>query len=137
MTVNSFYGSRSASCGIQFTRSGWKQFCRVNRSLGARYIRAFVLKHELAAYLLAHEAADIHMDTECQEIRYDDGIYLLLRKMQGEWYITDVILADGPDTFLPVYTVRNILRGFMSVISLVFTGWRAQFGKTDKKAVIV
>ena len=77
------------------------------------------------------------MDTDCQEIRYDDGIYLLLRKMQGEWYITDVILSDAPDTFLPVYTVRNVLRGFMSVIALVFTGWRNQVGKTEKKAVII
>jgi len=77
------------------------------------------------------------MDTDCQEIRYDDGVYLLLRKMQGEWYITDVILSSAPDTFLPVYTVRNILRGFMSVIALVFTGWRHQVGRSDKKAVIV
>lgn len=130
MTLNSFFG-------VQFTRSGWKQFCQANRSLGARFIRAFVLKHELSVYLLAHEAAGIRMDTDCQEIRYDDGVYLLLRKMQGEWYITDVILSSAPDTFLPVYTVRNILRGFMSVIALVFTGWRHQVGKTDKKAVIV
>ncbi len=136
MTRNSFYG-------IQFTRSGWKQFCKVNRSLvggvlpGIRFIRAFVLKNELSAYLTAHEAAGIHMDTDCQEVRYDDGIYLLLRKMQGEWYITDVILAEAPDIFLPIYTVRNVLRGFMSVIALVFTGWRHQVGKTEKKAVIV
>ena len=130
MTINSFFG-------VQFTRSGWKQFCQANRSLGSRFIRAFILKHELAVYLSAHEAAGIRMDTDCQEIRYDDGVYLLLRKMQGEWYITDVILSDAPDTFLPVYAVRNILRGFMSVIALVFTGWRHQVGKTDKKAVIV
>ncbi len=136
MTRNSFYG-------IQFTRSGWKQFCKVNRSLAGgalpsiRFIRAFVLKNELANYLTAHEAAGIRMDTDSQDIRYDDGIYLLLRKMQGEWYITDVILSSAPDTFLPVYMVRNVLRGFMSVIALVFTGWRHQVGKTDKKAVIV
>lgn len=130
MTINSFFG-------VQFTRSGWKQFCQANRSLGARFIRAFILKHELATYLSAHEAAGIRMDTDCQEIRYDDGVYLLLRKMQGEWYITDVILSSAPDTFLPVYTVRNILRGFMSVIALVFTGWRHQVGRSDKKAVIV
>ncbi len=130
MTINSFFG-------VQFTHSGWKQFCQANRSLGSRFIRAFILKHALAVYLSAHEAAGIRMDTDCQEIRYDEGVYLLLRKMQGEWYITDVILSVAPDTFLPVYTVRNVLRGFMSVITYVFTGWRHQVGKTDKKAVIV
>lgn len=136
MTRNTFYG-------IQFTRSGWKQFCKANHSLaggalpGIRFIRAFVLKNELSAYLKAHEVAGIHMDTDCQEIRYDDGIYLLLCKMQGEWYITDVILSPSPTTFLPVYTVRSILRGFRSVIALIFSGWQHQVGKTEKKAVII
>lgn len=130
MTIKSVFG-------IQFTRSGWKQFCRVNRSFGSRYIRAFVLKHELAIYLAAHERVGIHMDTDCHEIRYDAGIYLLLRKEGGIWYITDVILSDAPDTFLPVYSVRSILRGIMTVIALVFTGWHYQSGKNNRKAVIV
>ncbi len=123
--------------GIRFSRSGWKQFCHINQTLAYRFIRAYILKQELSVYLSAHEAAGIHMDTECQEIRYDDGFYLLLRKMQGVWYITDVILSDVTNTFLPVYTVRSALRGVMSVITLVFSGWRRQFGKADKKAVIV
>ena len=42
---------------VDFTRSGWRQFFRLNRSLGARFIRGFVLRYELAAYLTAHEAA--------------------------------------------------------------------------------
>ena len=42
---------------VDFTRSSWRQFTRLNRNLGARFIRGFVLRYELAAYLTAHEAA--------------------------------------------------------------------------------
>ena len=55
---------------VEFTRSGWRQLARLNRSLGARLIRAFVLCHELSAYLAEHEASGVHLDTECQEVRY-------------------------------------------------------------------
>ena len=37
---------------VDFTRSGWRQFFRLNRSLGARFLRGFVLRYELAAYLI-------------------------------------------------------------------------------------
>ena len=60
---------------VEFTRTGWRQFARLNRSLGARFIRAFILRYELAAYLAEHEAAGVHLDTECQEVRYVDGVY--------------------------------------------------------------
>ena len=36
---------------VDFTRSGWRQFFRLNRSLGARFLRGFVLRYELAAYV--------------------------------------------------------------------------------------
>lgn len=79
---------------VEFTRTGWRQFARLNRSLGARFIWTFVLRYELAAYLAEHEAAGVKLDTECQEVRYVDGVYLLLRKSQGVWYITDVFAAE-------------------------------------------
>ena len=79
---------------VDFTRSGWRQFMRLNRSLGARFLRGFVLRYELAAYLTAHEAADVELDEGCQEICYENGVYLLLRKMQGVWYITDIFAAE-------------------------------------------
>ena len=72
---------------VDFTRSGWRQFIRLNRSLGARFLRGFVFQYELAAYLTAHEAAGVELDEGCQEVCYEEGVYLLLRKMQGVWYI--------------------------------------------------
>ena len=88
---------------VEFTRSGWRQLARLNRSRGARLIRAFVLCHELSAYLAEHEASGVHLDTECQEVRYVDGVYLLLRRSQGIWYITDVFAAEEGDDYEPMY----------------------------------
>ena len=79
---------------VDFTRSGWRQFFRLNRSLGTRFLRGFVLRYELAAYLTAHEAAGAELDEGCLEICYENGVYLLLRKMQGVWYITDIFAAE-------------------------------------------
>ena len=116
---------------ITFTRSGWRQFSRLNRQLGARFIRAFVLKHELALYIAAYESAGRHLDTECQEIRYEDGIYLLLRRSQGMWLITDVFAKDlsesgASERFVPVYFWTQIKRGCNLLLAHVLIGWKRQ-----------
>ena len=98
------------SVSIDFTKRGWRQFAAVNRRLlAARYIRAFILKRELQQYIAAHEAAGVHLDTQCQEVCYDDGIYLLLRRTQGTWYITDIVLTDSEAGFVPAW--ERIRRG--------------------------
>ena len=35
---------------IDFTKHGWRQFAKLNTSLGTRYIRAFILKRDVAEY---------------------------------------------------------------------------------------
>lgn len=94
---------------VDFTKQGWRQFAAVNRRLAARYIRAFILKRELKQYIAAHEAAGVHLDTQCQEVCYDSGVYLLLRRTQGTWYITDVVLTDSEAGFVPAW--ERIRRG--------------------------
>ena len=88
---------------VDFTRSGWRQFFKLNRSLGTRFIRGFVLRYELAAYLTAHEAAGVELDEGCQEVCYENGVYLLLRKMQGVWYITDIFAAEETIAYEPIF----------------------------------
>lgn len=88
---------------VDFTHSGWRQFARLNRRLGARFIRGFILRHELGLYLAAHEAGGMELDESCQEVRYEDGVYLLLKKMQGVWYITDVFAAEEAVAYEPVF----------------------------------
>lgn len=68
---------------VDFTKQGWRQFAAVNRRLAARYIRAFILKRELQQYIAAHEAAGVHLDTQCQEVCYDSGIYLAAAQDAG------------------------------------------------------
>ena len=109
---------------VEFTRTGWRQFTRLNRSLGARFIRAFILRYELAAYLAEHEAAGVQLDTECQEVRYVDGVYLLLRKSQGVWYITDVFTAEEAVGYEPVYFWQRIKRGASYILARLLIGWR-------------
>lgn len=109
---------------VEFTRSGWRQLARLNRSLGARLIRAFVLCHELSAYLAEHEASGMHLDTECQEVRYVDGVYLLLRRSQGIWYITDVFAAEEGDGYEPMYFWQRVRRGAGCVLIRILIGWR-------------
>ena len=109
---------------VEFTRSGWRQLARLNRSLGARLIRAFVLCHELSAYLAEHEASGVHLDTECQEVRYVDGVYMLLRRSQGIWYITDVFAAEEGDGYEPMYFWQRVRRGAGCVLIRLLIGWR-------------
>ena len=109
---------------VEFTRTGWRQFARLNRSLGTRFIRSFVLRYELAAYLSEHEAAGVKLDTECQEVRYVDGVYLLLRKSQGIWYITDVFTAEEAVGYEPVYFWQRIKRGASYILARLLIGWR-------------
>ena len=109
---------------VEFTRTGWRQLTRLNRSLGARFIRAFILRYELAAYLAEHEAAGVQLDTECQEVRYVDGVYLLLRKSQGIWYITDVFTAEETAGYEPIYFWQRIKRGASYILARLLIGWR-------------
>ena len=110
---------------VDFTRSGWRQFARLNRGLGARFIRGFILRHELGLYLAAHEAAGMKLDEGCQEVRYEDGVYLLLKKMQGVWYITDVFVAEEAVAYEPMFFWRQIKCGASFILAHVLTGWRA------------
>ena len=109
---------------VKFTRSGWRRLARLNRSLGARLIRAFVLRHELSVYLAEHEASGVHLDTECQEVRYVDGVYLLLRRSQGIWYIMDVFAAEEGDGYEPMYFWQRVRRGAGCVLIRLLIGWR-------------
>ena len=109
---------------VEFTRSGWRQLARLNRSRGARLIRAFVLCHELSAYLAEHEASGVHLDTECQEVRYVDGVYLLLRRSQGIWYIMDVFAAEEGDGYEPMYFWQRVRRGAGCVLIRLLIGWQ-------------
>lgn len=109
---------------INFTKSGWRQFAKLNRSLGSRFIKGFILRYELSKYITAHENSGVHLDTICQEIRYDDGIYLLLMKNNDTWYITDIWSAEAPIAFVPVFFWTQIKCGYNTLLAHVLVAWR-------------
>ena len=123
MLMSNEQGSKRAA-QVDFTRSGWWQFARLNRSLGVRFIRGFVLRYELGVYLAAHEDAGAPLDEDCMEVRYEDGVYLLLRKMQGVWYITDVFCTEEAVAYEPVFCWKRIRRGTDFILAHILSGWR-------------
>ena len=108
---------------IDFTKSGWRQFCKMNRVLGIRFIKGFILRRELALYIAAHDASGVHLDTICQEIRYEDGVYLLMMKCQGVWYITDIWSTETPNDFKPVFFWKKLKQGWKEFLVSVLIGW--------------
>lgn len=109
---------------VAFTKSGWKQYLHMNRCLGTRFIKGFILRLELAAYLESHEAHGASLDTSCLELHYGDGIYLMLMKSQGVWYITHIWAAALPVGFEPVFLWKCIKRGWQTFACKVLIGWR-------------
>ena len=109
---------------VDFTRSGWRQFAKLNRRLGARFIRGFVLRYELGTYLTAYETAGMVLDESCQEVRYDHGVYVLLRRTRGVWYITDVFAAEETIAYEPVFFWKRVKRGVDLILAHVLIGWR-------------
>ena len=120
---------------IEFTKQGWQQFARLNTSLGTHYIRAFILKREVAEYIAAHEAASVKLDTECQELRYDGGVHLLLKKVQGTWLITDVFMTGEVIAFAPIFFWKRIRRGISDTLTKLLIGWRCLTRALAEKAV--
>ena len=124
MLMSNEQGSKRAA-QVDFTRSGWRQFARLNRRLGVRFIRGFVLRYELGVYLTVHEAAGAELDEGCQEVRYEDGVYLLLKKMQDVWYITDVFCTEEAVAYEPVFIWKRIRRSASFILAHVLIGWQA------------
>jgi len=135
--------TRSSSIRIDFTKGGWRQFARVNRTLGARFIKAFVLRHEVASYIAAHEDVGVQFDTLCQEIRYDDGVYLLLKRVHGEWLITDVSVdesetdsSEEKHTFFPILIWRRARNGLRTALTQALCGWGCTTTRTYRKGEV-
>ena len=115
---------KSARVNIEFTKDGWKQLLQQNTSLVSAFIQSINIKADLALYIIAHEEKGIFMDTECQEICYQSGLFLIIRKEHGVWYITDVFTTGEDAGFVPVYFWTRIKRGCNVLAARVLICWR-------------
>lgn len=121
---------KSARASIEFTKDGWKELLQHNPSPISAFIQSINIKADLALYITAHEEQGIFMDTECQEICYQSGLFLILRKEHGVWYITDVFTTGEDAGFVPVYFWTRFKRGFKLVAVRVLIGWRRLTNQT-------
>ena len=115
---------KSARVNIEFTKDGWKQLLQQNTSPVSAFIQSINIKADLALYITAHEEKGIFMDTDCQEICYQQGLFLILRKEHGIWYITDVYTTCEAADFVPVYCWTRIKRGCNVLAARVLICWR-------------
>ena len=123
---------KSARVNIEFTRDGWKQLLQQNTSPVSAFIQSINIKADLALYIVAHEDKGIFMDTECQEICYQSGLFLIIRKEHGVWYITDVFTTGEDAGFEPVYFWTRIKRGCKLMAARVLICWRRLTKRTPK-----
>ena len=125
---------------VNITHNAGKQMKKINAALrknspATPLLFKSVLRTELSDYITQHEAAGAALDENCLEVRYEDGIYVLLRKMQGEWYVTDIV-ADkdilNADTvaYKPVYVWQKLKQGLDYAIAHILVGWRQIAVKT-------
>lgn len=110
---------------IDFTRFGWRKLQRINSKLGAMFIRPFVMKDELADYIAAHEASGIRFDTEGEDIRYDGGVHVIVRKVQGVWQVVDVYMTEKPLAYKPIFFWNRIKQGINYILAKFVIGWRS------------
>ena len=119
---------------VDFTKSGWKHFSALNRTLGARFIKGFILRRELAAYIGAHYESGNSLDPVCQEVRYEDGVYLLLKQIGSTWYVTDIWMAEEPTAFAPMLFWVRVKRGWNTILHQIVIGWRNLTGSIKDTA---
>ena len=111
---------------VRFSKDGWRQLAKINRSFGGNFIRAFILKNEIAVYIAAHAQTGRRFD-DVLELRYDEHISVVLENRNGAWYITDVITTGETAGFMPLYFWTRIKRGCDIVCARILIGWRRLF----------
>ena len=122
---------KSVRVDVEFTGDGWKQLLQHNTSPVSAFIQAINIKADLALYITAHEQKGFFMDTECQEICYQSGLFLIIRKEHGVWYITDVFTTGEDTGYEPVYIWTRIKRGWKLVAARILVCWRRLTKRTE------
>ena len=115
---------KAARVRVEFTKAGWQQLLRLHPSPVSAFIQTINIKSDLGLYIASHEEHGIHMDSDCQEVRYEPGLFFVMRKEHGVWYITDVYTTDEDSNYVPVYFWMRIKRGCNVLAARVLVSWR-------------
>ena len=119
---------------VEFTKEGLQHFLGIHSTRVSALTQSIIVKADLGLYIAAHEEHGIYLDTECQEVCYQPGLYLLLRKEHGVWYVIDDIYAGNTEGFMPVYIWKCIKCGFRIVTVRFLSGWRRLLARDQKQS---
>ena len=117
---------------VEFTKKGWQQLLRLHPSLMSAFVQTINIKADLGLYIASYEEHGIHLDSECQEVCYQSGLFLIIRKEHGVWYITNVFTTGEDAGFEPVYFWTRIKRGCKVVAARVLVCWRRLTKRTSE-----
>ena len=115
---------KAARVSVEFTKAGWQQLIRLHPSPISAFIQAVNIKADLGVYIASYEDRGIHLDSECQEVCYQSGMFLIMRKEHGVWYVTDVYTTAEATGFVPVFFWTRIKRGCNVLAARVLICWR-------------
>ena len=115
---------KAARVRVEFTKEGWQQLLRLHPSPVSAFIQTVNIKADLGLYIASYEERGIHLDSECQEVCYQPGLYMILQQKNGVWYITDIYTTGSVSGYAPVYLWTRIKRGFRVLAARVLIGWR-------------
>ena len=83
---------------VEFTDFAFHQFGSIRKTRGYSALNKSTVLEEMALYITAHEAAGIGFNEDCQTIRFDDRLNILMFKANGIWYIADIFIYVAPAT---------------------------------------
>ena len=115
---------KAARVRVEFTKEGWQQLLRLHPSPISAFIQTVNIKADLGVYIASYEDQGIHLDSECQEVCYQSGLFLILRKEHGVWYVIDVYTTGEDAGYVPVYFWMRVKRGCKLVAARVLICWR-------------
>ena len=78
----------------------------------------------MSEYIGAHYESGNLLDPYCQELRYEDGVYLILQQIGSTWYVTDIWTTTETVAFKPVFFWKRVKRGWREFAARVMIGWQ-------------
>ena len=123
---------KTARVRVEFTRAAWQQLLRLHPSPISAFIQTVNIKADLGLYITSYEEHGIHLDSECQEVRYQSGMFLIIRKEHGVWYIMDVFMTSEDAGFEPVFFWTRVKRGCDVMAARMLICWRRLMKRTQE-----
>ena len=122
MYTASKYDTSNYRILIDFTKSGSRDFRRLNTRNGRPIIPFSQLERDLAEYIERHRDAGHEMIAEF-DVRYDDGVMLTVFLSGGIYYIKGMTAIGEVVAHAAVLVWKQVKRGCSYLMCQVIAGW--------------